>query len=130
MAHGAQHSSRKTGLQLCSLFPFQVGRREFPVLRFGTEYRTWFTSSLCSLTEPHMCKLGQWRASLVRKMQKKMGDFFAPLSPHPTPALPVLIGVRNAGAHHAPMTKPEKIAEQTRLATRVSHKHQRHQRLG
>ena len=50
------------------------------------------------------------RQKFVRKMQKKMGDFFGPLSPHPTPALPVLIGVRNAGTHHAPMTKPEKIA--------------------
>ena len=126
MDHGAQHSSRKTGLQLCSLFPFQLGRREFPVLRFGTEYRTWFISSLCSLTQR---KFGN-AEKFVRKMQKKMGDFFGPLSPHPTPALPVLIGVRNAGTHHAPMTKPEKIAEQTRLATRVSHKHQQHQRLG
>ena len=48
------------------------------------------------------------RQKFVRKMQKKMGDFFGPLSPHPTPALPVFIGMRNAGTHHAPMTKPEK----------------------
>ena len=82
MDHGAQHSSRKTGLQLCSLFPFQLGRREFPVLRFGTEYRTWFISSLCSLTQH---KFGN-AAQVCKKEMARHGGFSRSIEPPPYPA--------------------------------------------